>query len=83
MTSILFCRTCPDDKKCNGYINCPKDSPHDEANCLQPCSPPWLGPIPCDCNKPGNMTCEGRGEVCYDEFGKLLVLFYFCKRHND
>ena len=96
MTSILFCRKCDDINKCNGMINCPWLSPHDEANCSQQCSLPrielirdydipvlWFGPIPCACNKPlGNMTCA-RGQVCYHKFGKLLVLFYFCKRHND
>ena len=94
MTSTLFCSTC---SKCDGWINCPWLSPHDEANCSPQCSPSprfvlifglnisitWYGPIPCPCNKPlGNMTCEGRGRVCYRESGKLLVLFYFCKRHN-
>ena len=98
MTSTLFCRTCYDDDwKCDGVIDCPWLSPHDEANCSQQCSSPrfvLIGghnisspsyePIPCACNKPlGNMTCEGRGRVCYSEYGKLLVLFYFCKRHND
>ena len=95
MTSTLFCRICDDSWKCDGDIDCPGLSPHDEANCSQQCSsssiyegsgstsPPW-GYIPCACNKPpGNMTCEGRGRVCYSESGKLLVLFYFCKRHND
>ena len=134
MTSTLFCRTCYDRWKCNGYIDCPWLSPHDEANCSQQCSDRRLshrrllliyqrllsdrrlllshrrlllshrrllliyrrllsdrrlgrltgGSIPCNCNKPlGNMTCEGEGRVCYRESGKLLVLFYFCKRHND
>ena len=98
MTSTLFCTRCPDILKCNRYIQCPWLSPHDEANCSQQCSSssrfeliegrnisiPWSGPIPCACNKPlGNMTCEGRGGVCYRESCKLLVLFYFCKRHND
>ena len=98
MTSTLFCRTtCPDSLKCNGLIQCPWLSSHDEANCSQQCpssprfvlifginiSSPWWRPIPCACNKPlGNMTCEGKGLVCYRESGKLLVLFYFCKRHN-
>ena len=97
MTSTLFCRTCYDDDrlKCNGVIDCPWLSPHDEANCSQQCSSPLItyyqdysiiykdSGFPCACNKPGNMTCEGRGRVCYRESGKLLVLFYFCKRHND
>ena len=84
MTSILFCRTCDHSLKCNGYIDCPWLSPHDEANCLQPCSLSKLKfTVPCDCNKPGNMTCEGRGLVCYRESCKFLVLFYFCKRHNN
>ena len=103
MTSTLFCTRCPDRWKCNGWIECPRFSPHDEANCSQQCPdrrlllsyrrlllsyqrlgrPTW-GPIPCACNKPlGNMTCAGYGQVCYSEYGKLLVLFYFCKRHND
>ena len=85
-----------DSWKCDGWIDCHWLSPHDEANCPQQCpssrfvsikghniSIPWRGPIPCACNKPlGNMTCEGWGPVCYRESGKLLVLFYFCKRHN-
>ena len=83
MTSTLFCRTCYDYWKCNGYIVCYWPIPHDEANCSQQCSISWWGPIPCACNKPGNMTCAGFGRVCYSESGKLLVLFYFCKRHND
>ena len=34
--------------------------------------------------KAQNMTCPGSyGRVCYPESCKLLVLFYFCKRHND
>ena len=92
MTSTLFCRIC---SECNG--SCPWHSPHNEANCSQQCSSlvrfrlmggfmsAWrLGPIPCACNKPGNMMCAGSsGGVCYRESGKLLVLFYFCKRHND
>ena len=83
MTSTLFCRTC-DILKCNGWIECPWLSPHDEANCSQQCSSSLWRPIPCACNKPlGNMTCAGSGQVCYRESGKLLVLFYFCKRHND
>ena len=81
MTSILFYSTCYDSMKCNGFIDCPWLSPHDEANCSQQC--PSSYPIPCDCNKQGNMTCEGNGNVCYEESGKLLVFFYFCKRHND
>ena len=79
MTSILFCRKC---YKCDGYISCPWLSPNDEANCSQQCSLPWFT-VACDCNKPGNMTCKGENGVCYREFGKLLVLFYFYKRHND
>ena len=87
MTSILFCgRTCRDSGKCNGYIDCPWLSPHDEANCLQPCPSWWNKPIPCNCNKPGNMTCNRRfgqsGYVCYFKSCKFLVLC-FCKRHND
>ena len=83
ITSILFCRRCPDSWKCTGWINCPWLSPHDEANCSQQCLSPRFGRIPCDCNKLENMTCEGEGRVCYFKSGKLLVLFYFCKRHND
>ena len=84
MTSTLFCRTCDDIWKCNGLIDCPWLSPHDEANCSQQCSSSSSWYIPCACNKPlGNMTCEGWGRVCYSESSKLLVLFYFCKRHND
>ena len=81
MTSILLYSSC---LKCDGEINCPRLSPHDEANCSQQCSLSKEGyRIPCDCNKLGNMTCKGRGLVCYRKSGKLLVLFYFCKRHND
>ena len=75
ITSIYFCSTCPDSLKCDGMIHCAWYSPHDEANCLQQC--PFWCDIPCDCNKPGNMTCEGFGEVCYDESCKFYVLFYF------
>ena len=83
MTSTLFCTRCDDSLKCDGLIDCHWLSPHDEANCSQQCSSSWWS-IPCACNKPlGNMTCEGRGWVCYRESGKLLVLFYLCKRHND
>ena len=77
MTSILFCRTCPDKLKCDGFINCPWLSLHDEANCSPKCR--WPVSIPCDCNKLGNMTCEGRvgqsGHVCYSGSGKF---FLFC-----
>ena len=92
MTSILFCGRCDDGLKCGGFISCPWLSPHDEANCPQQCpsssddqSSIWYNTffIPCDCNKPGNMTCQGRGFVCYTESGKFLVLFYFCKCRND
>ena len=80
ITSILFCRTCFDFSKCDGYINCPWLSPHDEANCSQQCSSSKYGPIPCDCNKPGNMTCgallEQKKFVCYGESGKFLVLCF-------
>ena len=72
MTSVLFCRTCFDSWKCNGYIDCSWLSPHDEANCSQQC--PWWRPNPCDCNKPGNMTCAGEGSVCYYESGMSLVV---------
>ena len=83
MTSTLFCTRCYG-WKCDGVIVCPWLSPHDEANCSQQCPSWWYGLIPCACNKPlGNMTCEGEGWVCYHASGKLLVLFYFCKRHND
>ena len=81
MTSILFCTRCGDGLKYTGYIEYPWLSPHDEANCSRQC-PSWYS-IPCACNKPRNMTCEGKGGVCYRKSGKLLVLFYFCKRHND
>ena len=81
MTSILFCRTCYDSWKCNGYTECPWLTPHDEANCSQPCSSSMYGPIPCDCNKPGNMTCNRKfgqsGYVCYLKSGKFLVLNFF------
>ena len=83
MMSILCCRNC-NNLKCDGSINCPRLSPHDEANCSQQCppSPYWSDPIPCDCNKPGNMTCEAWGLVCYDKYSRFLVSFYFCKYHT-
>ena len=40
MTSTLFCRICYDSYKCDGWIDCPWLSPHDEANCSQQCSSP-------------------------------------------
>ena len=84
MTSILFCRTCNDSSKCTGYISCHWLSPHDEANCPQQC--PSSRPIPCECNKPGNMACAERvgqrGYVCYDKSCKFFVFCFFCKRHN-
>ena len=72
--------------KCDGRINCPSLTPNDEANCTQ-C--PLDRPLDflfayseakevkrqhrCDCNKPGNFTCEGRGRTCYHESGKIFV----------
>ena len=82
MTSILFCRTCYDSLKCNGEIDCPWLSPHDEANCSQQCLSIGYGSIPCECNKPRNMTCTGGGHVCYTKFRKLLVLFIFVNNHK-
>ena len=67
-------RTCKDILKCDGYILCPWLSPHDEANCLHQC-PSSSRPFPCNCNKPGNMTCEGEGLICYNQDGNILVLF--------
>ena len=73
MMLILFCCRCYDSWKCDGKIDCPWLSPHDEANCSQQCpSSNWR--IPCDCNKLGNMTCQGDDRVCYEEFSKSLVL---------
>ena len=80
MMLILFCRTCIDYWKCNGKIECPWLSPHDEANCSQQC--PWSDDIPCDCNKPENMTCELKrtlNNVCYYKSCEFLVLFYVLK----
>ena len=81
MTSILFCRTCDAYFICDGRFDCPWLSPHDEANCSQQCLSPGSGPIPCDCNKPGNMTCGGRNEhenyVCYGKSSKFLALCFF------
>ena len=75
MTAIMIYRKCDDDyNKCNGEIDCSWLSPHDGANCSQQCSVLWS--IPCDCNKPGNMTCEGSGWVCYGESCKFIILFY-------
>ena len=75
MTSILFCRSC---FICDGNIQCPWLSPHDEANCLRPCPFTRYTDISCDCNKLGNMTCAGKGGICYYESRKLFVFFYFC-----
>ena len=38
-------------------------------DCSQ-CPPNW--PLRCDCNKPGNFTCNGRGSTCYSDYGKIL-----------
>ena len=75
MTLILFCRSCNDSVKCDGKIDCPWLNFHDEANCSQQC--PSRYSIPCDCNKAGNMTCEGKGTVCYNKPGKYLTFFIF------
>ena len=56
--------------KCDGYIDCPWLTPNDEANCSSQC-PSYL-PIPCDCNKPGNMTCGKYGYVCNLNSGEHL-----------
>ena len=79
MTSILFCSICHDYWKCDAILQCPWLSLHDEANCSQQCSSPSY-PIPCDCNKEGNMTSEGRkfsDYVCYTESRKFLLFFIF------
>ena len=79
ITAIVFCRNCDNQSKCDDNIDCPWLSPHDEANCSKQCS---SCNVPCDCNKPGNMTCEGRGGVCYPKSCKFQVLFCFRKRLN-
>ena len=50
--------------KCDGTIKFPWISPNDEANCSSQCQSDWY--TPCDCNKPGNMKCEGSGSTCYN-----------------
>ena len=74
ITSILFCRSCEDHLKCDGYIQCPWLSPHDEANCTQQC-PSWL-PIPCKCNKARNMTCEGKVMFSIKNIVSFLFLLF-------
>ena len=59
--------------KCDGLISCPWLTPNDEANCTQ--CPSWR-PHRCDCNKPGNFTCEGRGLTCYRDSGKIFVYLF-------
>ena len=75
MMSLLFnCRlNCSSHYKCNGYIDCPWLTPNDEANCSSQCPSDY--PIPCDCNKPGNMKCKQEGPVCYENFGKVVVIY--------
>ena len=73
-----------DSLKCDGEINYPWISPNDEANCSSQCpSSGWSPPLntPCDCNKPGNMKCEGSGWICYYHYGKILV--YIFKSFNN
>ena len=77
MMSLLFNRRsiCRSDFKCDGYIDCPWLTPNDEANCSPQC--PSDLPIPCDCNKPGNMKCKQRGfsAACYRDVGMALVIY--------
>ena len=75
MISLLLNRrlVCDISNKCDGSIQCPWLTPNDEANCSSQCPSYW--PIPCDCNKPGNMKCEQRGRVCYNESGMTLVVY--------
>ena len=70
-TQLLFCDSC---KKCDGYINCPSNRPHDEDNCPQQC--PSNRTNPCGCNKLGDMTCEGNTFVCYSDKGNILLFMF-------
>ena len=67
--------------KCDGRIDYPWIIPNDEANCLSQCPSDWEQHIPCDCNNPGNMKCEGRGWICYNHGCKFLV--YIFKNFNN
>ena len=57
---------CPEDRFCNGRIQCPSLTPNDEAHCTGCPS----DQIRCDCNQEGNFTCEinsttGDTRTCY------------------
>ena len=82
--SLVFdCRLkCQSDYECDGLIDCPWLTPNDEANCSSQC--PDYFPIPCDCNKPGNMKCEKQGRVCNLNSGEDLVVYFLkmCKQHR-
>ena len=75
MMSLLFnCRLiCSSHYKCDGRIDCPWLTSNDEANCPSQC--PSDFPIPCNCNKPGNMKCKKKGPVCHKNFGKVVVIY--------
>ena len=62
---------CPEDRFCNGWIQCPLLTPNDEANCTGCPS----DQIRCDCNQEGNFTCEinsttGGKRTCYQPWRK-------------
>lgn len=61
--------------KCNGIIDCPWLDPHDEAFCTK-CPSPHQNR--CDCNKPGAVTCKGRGKTCYSDKGQISS-FQHCR----
>ena len=69
---VIMCRC----SKCDGFINCPWLTPHDEANCSQCPSDRHRQTYSCDCNKPGKFTCEGYGRTCYNDAGKIFVYLF-------
>ena len=62
------------EKRCDGFIDCPWQDFHDETNCTS-----CVSGLPnrCECNKPGSMTCTGKGFVCFPNGGKKNINFYF------
>ena len=59
--------TCQDqDTHCNGFINCPWNLEHDEANCT---SCPIERPHRCRCNTEHEMLCTGSRYTCYSPQG--------------
>ena len=76
---MSYCFRYDDTWRCNGNINCPWLSAHDEANCEQQC-PTYLFNH-CNCNKLENMTCEGEDRVCYNDYSKVFA-FLILNRQN-